>query len=102
MDVIGLAALILTVALWLFVAVVYFVGFRAKAVRYAVTLKNNEGSFLALCIKKRLGRWTFVDVRLTPNNPGGAVLAAAPGELYVPYRNILYYQEIQENANVAE
>lgn len=72
---------------------------RKKALRYAVTLTNNEGAFVALCIQKRWGYWTFVDVRVTPTNPGGAVLMAAPGQLYVPCRNILYYQEM---ANAAE
>jgi hypothetical protein len=72
---------------------------RKKAVRYAVTLKNNEGAFVALCVKKRWDYWTFVDIKLLPTNPGGAVSQAAPGELHVPYRNMLYYQEI---ANVAE
>lgn len=73
-----------------------------KAVSYAVTLVRNEGAFIGLCTEKRRDYWTFVDVRVQPTNPGGAVVAAAPGELYVPYRNILYYQEIQETANVAE
>jgi hypothetical protein len=76
--------------------------FEKKAVRYAVTLVQNEGAFIGLCTKKRRDYWTFVDVRVQPTNPGGAVVQAAPGELHVPYRNILYYQEIQETANVAE
>lgn len=70
-----------------------------KARRYAVTLKNNEGAFIGLCVKRRWDYWTFVDVKIVPTNPGAAVAQAAPGELYVPYRNMLYYQEI---ANVAE
>lgn len=70
-----------------------------KAHRYAVTLKHNEGAFIALCTRKRWNYWTFTDVKITPTNPGGAVQQAAPGDLHVPYRNILYYQEI---ANVAE
>lgn len=73
-----------------------------KAQRYAITLVNNEGSFVALCTERRWDRWVFEDVRLTPSNPGGPVQHAAPGKLYVPKRNILYYQEIQEIANVAE
>jgi hypothetical protein len=75
---------------------------RIKAVRYAVTLKHNEGAFIALCTGKRWNYWTFEDVRITPTNPGAAVMAAAPGQLHVPYRNILYYQEIQEIANADE
>lgn len=73
-----------------------------KARRYAVTLKHNEGAFIALCVKKRWDRWTFEDVTITPKNPGGAYMAAAPGQLHIPYRNILYYQEIQETANATE
>lgn len=80
-------------------AVLYFALYRKKARNYAVTLKNNEGSFVGLCVKRRWDIWTFVDVRIMPANPGAAVMQAAPGELYVPYRNMLYYQEI---ANVAE
>jgi hypothetical protein len=38
-------------------------------------------------------------VKVLPTNPGAAVVQAAPGDLHVPNRNILYYQEI---ANVAE
>lgn len=72
-----------------------------EAVRYAVTLKHGEGAFIGLCIGKRMDRWIFVDVQLVPSNPGGPVQQAAPGELFVPPRNILYYQEIQETANVA-
>lgn len=70
-----------------------------KARYYAVTLVNNEGTFVGLCIKKRRGYWTFVDVKVQPTNPGGAVVKAADGHLYVPYPHILYYQEM---ANVAE
>jgi hypothetical protein len=73
-----------------------------KAVRYAVTLKHNEGAFVALCTKKRWDRWTFEDVKIVPTNPGAPVVAAAPGSLHVPHRNILYYQEIQETANATE
>jgi hypothetical protein len=72
---------------------------RKKAVRYAVTLVRNEGAFIGLCIQKRWNTWTFVDVKIQPTNPGGAQIAAAPGELHVPSSNILYYQEI---TNVAE
>ena len=75
---------------------------RKRARRYAVTLKHNEGSFVALCTRRHWDRWTFEDVRITPTNPGGPVVQAAPGQLYVPYRNILYYQEIVETANVVE
>lgn len=78
-------------ALWL--------NYRKKAEYFAVTLVRNQGSFVGLCIKRRYGTWTFVDVKVMPSNPGAPVSQAAPGELYVPYRNILYYQEI---ANVAE
>jgi hypothetical protein len=73
-----------------------------RARRYAVTLKNNEGAFIALCTQKRWGRWTFEDVKITPSNPGGEYRAAAPGKLYVPTANILYYQEISEVANVSQ
>lgn len=73
-----------------------------KAQRFAITLVNNEGAFVALRTEKHWDRWTFEDVRLTPANPGGPVQHAAPGKLHVPRRNILYYQEIQETANVAE
>lgn len=84
------------------VAVYAVVKNRKKAQRYAVTLKHNEGAFIGLCVKRRSGTWTFVDVRIQPTNPGGPVVAAAPGELHVPYPNILYYQEIQETANAIE
>jgi hypothetical protein len=87
---------------WIIVCVAYFAINVKKAKRYAVTLKNNEGAFVALCVKKRWDRWTFVDVRLQPSQPGGPVMQAAPGQLFVPYRNILYYQEIQETANAVE
>lgn len=87
----------------LLVAVTYYsavlVKSHKKALRYAVTLKNNEGAFIALCIKRRWNTWVFVDIKIVPANPGAPVVQAAPGELYVPYRNILYYQEIQETAN---
>lgn len=73
-----------------------------KARRYAVTLRNNEGAFLALCTQKRWGRWTFEDVKITPTNPGGEYRAMAPGKLHVPTANILYYQEITEVANVSQ
>jgi hypothetical protein len=76
--------------------------FVSRAKRYAVTLKNNEGAFIGLCTQKRWGRWTFEDVRITPLNPGGAYQAAAPGKLYVPTSNILYYQLITEVANVPQ
>jgi hypothetical protein len=75
--------------------------FVTRARRYAVTLKNNEGAFIALCIQKRWGRWTFEDVKITPLNPGGEHRAAAPGKLYVPTSNILYYQEITEVRGVS-
>lgn len=75
--------------------------FVTKARRYAITLKNNEGAFIALCTQKRWGRWTFEDVKITPTNPGGEHRAAAPGRLYVPTANILYYQEITEVAHVS-
>lgn len=74
----------------------------SKARRYAITLKNNEGAFIALCTQKRWGRWTFEDVKITPTNPGGAYRQAAPGRLHVPTANILYYQEITEVANVSQ
>lgn len=70
--------------------------------RYAVTLKNNEGAFVALCTKRRWDRWTFEDIKIVPASPGAPVVTAAPGSLHVPYRNILYYQEIQEAANATE
>lgn len=87
---------------WVIVCVAYVLINAKKAKRYAVTLKNNEGAFVALCTKKRWDRWTFEDIRITPSQPGGIVMHAAPGQLHVPYRNILYYQEIQETANAAE
>jgi hypothetical protein len=74
----------------------------ARAKRYAITLKNNEGAFIGLCTQKRWDRWTFENVKITPTNPGGEYRAAAPGKLYVPKRNILYYQEITEVANVSQ
>lgn len=74
----------------------------ARAKRYAITLKNNEGAFIGLCTQKRWDRWTFEDVKITPVNPGGEYRAAAPGKLYVPKSNILYYQEITEVANVSQ
>lgn len=73
-----------------------------KARKYAVTLRSNQGAFVGLCVKKYWGTWHFVDVRLLPDTPGGPVAQAAPGTVYVPYRNILYYQEIQETANATE
>lgn len=76
--------------------------FVTRARRYAITLKHNEGAFIALCTQKRWGRWTFEDVKITPTNPGGEYRAAAPGKLYVPTSNILYYQEISEVANVSQ
>lgn len=80
----------------------YFALFRVrnskKAVQYAVTLKQNQGAFIGLCIEKRRDTWTFVDVRVQPVNHGGPV-EHVEHTLHVPYRNILYYQEI---ANVAE
>jgi len=100
----GITVLALLIFALVFVGVVYVFGKPpsvTKAVRYAVTLRNNEGAFVALCTQKRWDHWTFVDVKITPTNPGGAYAAAAPGELYVPRRNILYYQQIVETANVA-
>jgi hypothetical protein len=91
--------LIMVVSIMTYALVGQFV---TRARRYAVTLKNNEGAFLALCTQKRWGRWTFEDVKITPNNPGGEYRAAAPGKLYVPTSNILYYQEISEVANVSQ
>lgn len=76
--------------------------FVTKARRYAITLKNNEGAFIALCTQKRWGRWTFEDVKITPTNPGGEYRAAASGKLHVPTANILYYQEISEVRNVSQ
>jgi hypothetical protein len=96
---------ILTLALMLGLVAALWIkanNFDKKAVRYAVTLVNSEGAFVALCVEKRKDRWTFEDVKIQPTNPGGPVAQAAPGRLIVPYRNILYYQEIQEIANVAE
>lgn len=76
--------------------------FVSRATRYAITLKNNEGAFIALCTRKRWKYWTFENVQITPTNPGGEYRAAAPGKLYVPTANILYYQEITEVANVSQ
>ncbi len=70
-----------------------------KAVRYAVTLKHNEGAFVALRVETHWDRWVFEDIKLVPINPGAQVAQAAPGRLHVPKRNILYYQEM---ANVVE
>lgn len=75
---------------------------RKKALRYAVTLKHSEGAFIGLCTEKRRGHWTFVDVKVIPLNPVEAAPQMAPGVLHVPYRNILYYQEIQETANATQ
>lgn len=87
---------------WLIVCAGYWLTNLKKARRYAITLKRNEGAFIGLCVKRRWDHWTFEDVRVQPTNPGGAVIQAAPGSLHVPYRNILYYQEIVETANVVE
>jgi hypothetical protein len=73
-----------------------------KAVRYAITLTNNQGSFVALCTQKRWDTWVFEDVFVTPTNPGGPVQKAADGRLHVPRRNILYYQEIVEVAGATQ
>lgn len=100
---------VLVVLMSLILAMVLSIGtycvigeFVTRAHRYAVTLKNNEGAFIALCTQKRWGRWTFEDVKITPTNPGGEYRTAAPGKLYVPTANILYYQEITEVANVSQ
>lgn len=74
----------------------------SKAVRYAITLTNKEGAFVALCTEKHRDRWVFEDVRITPANPGGPVVHAAPGKLHVPKRNILYYQEITEVSDATQ
>lgn len=87
---------------WIIVCVGHYAVNVKRAHRYAVTLKHNEGAFVALCTRKRWDRWTFEDVRITPTEPSGVIIQAAPGQLYVPYRNILYYQEIQETANATE
>lgn len=94
---VSISALVLIAVLYCFN--VFVLQRVTKAQRYAVTLRNNEGAFIALCTEKRWDRWVFEDVRITPSNPGGAVVQAAPGKLYVPKSNILYYQEM---ANVAE
>lgn len=99
-------AVLITVLVTLGVAVgaALFIRYRSvqKAVRYAVTLRNNDGAFIALCVKKRCDTWTFEDVRIAPMNPGGPYVPAAPGPLHVPTRNILYYQEITEVANATQ
>jgi hypothetical protein len=87
---------------WVIVCVGYYAMNLKRAKRFAVTLKNNEGAFIALCTKRRWDRWTFEDIKIMPTNPGTAPVSAAPGRLHVPYRNILYYQEIQETANATE
>lgn len=69
-----------------------------KAVRIAVTLKHNEGAFVALRVEKYWDRWVFEDVKIIPAMPNQAVAEAAPGRLHVPKRNILYYQEIENAA----
>lgn len=95
----------LLVAITLLVTVAYWIFLRKnakEAVRYAVTLTHSEGAFIGLCVEKHRDRWVFVDVKAVPTNPGAAVMEAAPGTLHVPYRNILYYQEIQETANATE
>lgn len=99
-------AVLLTVAVTIGVTVGagLYIRYRSvqKALRYAVTLKHNDGAFIALCTKKRYNTWTFEDVRIAPMNPGGPYVPAAPGPLHVPTRNILYYQEITEVANATQ
>lgn len=97
----------LGIASWLLVilvAVVVYVRSKRvyKAQRFAVTLINNEGAFIALRTETHGDRWVFEDVKITPTNPGAAYQAAAPGKLHVPTRNILYYQEIQEVSNATQ
>jgi hypothetical protein len=103
MDIV-LVVLISIILLMVFIIMGYalVVQFVTKARRYAVTLKGNQGAFVALCTQKRWDRWTFEDVKLMPTNPGGAVVQADKFKLYVPKRNILYYQEIMEVANVGQ
>jgi len=103
----AVAALVISSLVWLAVlaaggGVLFYRMFVTKARRFAVTLKQNEGAFVALRTEKRWDRWVFEDVKILPNNPGGPVVAAAPGRLHVPRRNILYYQEIQETANATK
>jgi hypothetical protein len=98
----ALAVLFSFIAVICSALLLYWIRGNKKVHRYAVTLKRNEGAFIALCTGKRWDYWTFEDIRITPTNPGAAVMQAAPGQLHVPYRNILYYQEIQETANADE
>lgn len=101
---IGVLAGLIVDVIVITLVILYVVGRQrvTKARRYAVTLRNNEGAFIALCTERRRDRWVFEDVKITPNNPGGEYRAAAPGKLYVPVANILYYQEISEVSNVSQ
>lgn len=98
----GVVFLVISILMFMGALVVTLGMNPSKATRFAITLKQNEGSFIALRTERHWDRWTFEDVRITPTNPGAAVMQAAPGKLYVPYRNILYYQEIMETANADE
>lgn len=104
MNVVVASLITVVVTLGVIVGIGLYVRYRTvrKAPRYAVTLRNSEGAFIALCTKKRCNTWTFEDVRLAPMNPGGPYVPAAPGPLHVPTRNILYYQEITEVANATQ
>lgn len=62
---------------------------RKECKRLCITLKNNEGVFIALCVEKTSKRWTFENGQ-TVGQKSTPIL----GRIHVPYRNILYYQEL--------
>jgi hypothetical protein len=94
----GVAFLVFSMLFFMGAVVVIYGSNPAKAQRYAVTLKQNEGAFVGLRVEKHWKHWTFEDIKL-PQQPGAHVAEVAPGRLHVPVRNILYYQEL---ANVVE
>lgn len=64
-----------------------------KARRFCVTLKQNEGVFIALRTEKHWDYWVFEKGQMVvkkPNEQSEPIL----GRIHVPVRNIAYYQEL--------
>lgn len=63
--------------------------------RMCVTLKNNEGEFIGLCVEMSSKRWTFEQAVTVPEERGRAG-DRIDGTLHVPPGNISFYQVITE------
>lgn len=64
-----------------------------KATHLCVTLKHNEGVFIALRVERHWDRWVFEHGKTVPQIPGMDPQDIA-GRIHVPCKNILYYQEM--------